>query len=190
MVTRSLILACAALVCAVCARADLQFTPKVVDYELDGMKFKQLAFSDGSNKEITYAPPTGWDYSGSATKLTLHPRKKLQAEGTISGVSLSQPATFDEATITKLTVEMLASAPPGSTDVKIVSQEKNPLFIDRKETFIVTISYACYGEKYQRSMMFLNRGNEQVRFQFVSRAADFEDLQRAFLGSQFTWQNL
>jgi hypothetical protein len=45
-------------------------------------------------------------------------------------------------------------------------------------------------ENYQRSMMFLNRGNEQVRFQFVSRAADFKDLQAAFQGSHFTWRNL
>jgi hypothetical protein len=38
--------------------------------------------------------------------------------------------------------------------------------------------------------MFLNRGNEQLRFQFVSRAADFKDLQVAFQASQLTWRNL
>jgi hypothetical protein len=71
-----------------------------------------------------------------------------------------------------------------------VSQEKNPLLIGRKETFLVIVSYTLYGDNYQRSMMFLNRGNEQVRFQFVSRAVDFKDLQAAFQGSHFTWRNL
>ena len=190
MGTRSLILTCVALACAASARADLQFVPKVVEYELDGMKFKQLAFSDGTNKEMTYMPPTGWEYSGSATKFTLYPSKRPQARGTIFKVSLSQPAAFDEETIKKLIQEALASVPQGSTNVIVVSQERNPLFVDGKETFLVTISYSFNSENYECSMMFLNRGNEQVRFQFVSRAADFKDLQRAFLGSQCTWQNL
>ncbi len=62
--------------------------------------------------------------------------------------------------------------------------------IGGKETFLVLVSYVSYGTQYERSMMFMNRGNEQIIFQFVSRASDFKDLQRAFLASQFTWQNL
>jgi hypothetical protein len=80
--------------------------------------------------------------------------------------------------------------PNGSTGVNMVSQEKNPVKIGGKETFLVIISYIFYGERYERSLMFMNRGAEQIRFQFVSRAVDFQDLQRAFLASQFTWQNL
>ena len=190
MGTRSLILTFVALACAASARADLQFVPKVVDYELEGMKFKQLAFSDGTSKQITYAPPAGWEYSGNATKFTLYPSKQPQAQGTIFKVSLSQPAVFGEETIKKLTEEALASVPQGSTNVTVVSQEKNPLFIGGKETFLVTISYNLNRGDYERSTMFLNRGNEQIRFQFLSPAADFKDLQRAFLGSQCTWQNL
>jgi hypothetical protein len=190
MGTRSLVLIGTILLLVASARGELQLTPKLSEYELDGIKCKQLVFSDGNGKDITYAPPTGWEYSGSAAKFTLHPPNKRQAEGTISKVSLSQPTTFDEETMKKLTEEALAAVPKGSTNVTILSREKNPLLIERKETFLVTISYTFYGENYQRSIMFLNRGNEQVRFQFVSRAGDFKDLQRAFLGSQFSWQNL
>jgi hypothetical protein len=190
MVARSLVLVCVVLVCAASAGADLQFTPKIIDYELDGMKFRKLAFSDGRNKEITYAPPAGWDYSGSSARFTLHPAKKAQAQGTISKITLNQPAVFDEETTKKLTEEVLTSVPEGSTNGAVISQEKNPLIIDGKETFIVTVSYTFYGENYERSMLFLNRGYEQIRFQLVSRAADFKDLQRAFLGSHCSWQNL
>ncbi len=182
--------AAAGLLLAASARADLQLTPRLVDYELDGVKFKQLVFSDGSGKDITYSPPTGWEYSGSATKLSLRPPKKPQAEATVTKVTLSRPGVFDDESIKKITDEALASVPSSSTNVTLVSQEKNPLMIEKKETFLVTIAYSFYGENYKRSIMFLNRSKEQLRFELVSREADFKDLQKAFLGSQFTWQNL
>jgi len=172
------------------ARADLQLIPKIAESWVDGAKIKFLAFSDGGGKDITYGPPAGWEYSGSATSFTLHPPGKPQAEGTIVRINLSQPAVFDDETMKKLTAEVLASVPGRSTNVTLVSQEKNPVLIERKETFLVIVAYTFYGENYQRSMMFLNRGNEQVRFQFVSRTADFKALQAAFRGSHFTWRNL
>ena len=98
---------------------------------------------------------------GSATKFTLRPPGKPQAEGVIERISLSEPAVFDEPTMKKLVAEVLASAPGGSTNVTFVSQEKNSFMIAQKETFLVTISYNFYGQNYQRSTMFLNRGNEQ-----------------------------
>ena len=79
-------------------RAELDLTPKPSQYEVDGVTFKQLAFSDGS-KTVTYTPPRGWDYSGSATQLILQPPNKGQAEGKITKVTLSQPASFDEASV-------------------------------------------------------------------------------------------
>ena len=171
------------------AQADLDLTPKLSHYELDGVQFKQLAFSDGS-KVVTYAPPRGWDYSGSATQLTLRAPGKSQAEATIKKVPLSQPARFDEGTVKKLVQEAIASAPAGSTDIQLVSQDKNPLMIERKETFLVTFSYNLYGAVYNRSILFLNRGTEQIQFQLSCRRADFRELQAAFLDSQHSWQNL
>jgi hypothetical protein len=187
---RSLVLVLAGAFLVVSAQAELQLTPKISRYEADGVKLELLAFSDGGGKEITYSPPRGWEYSGSPTKFTLRPPGKPQAEGTIARISLDQPALFDDPTMKKLAAEVLASVPGGSTNVTVVSQEKNALLIAQKETFLVIISYDFYGQNYQRSTMFLNRGNEQLRFQFVSRAADFKNLQMAFQASQLTWRNL
>ena len=187
---RSLTLVLGGAFFIVSVQAELQLTPRISPYEADGVKIELLAFSDGGGKEITYSPPRGWEYSGSPTKFTLRPPGKPQAEGAIVRISLNQPAVFDDETIKKLTAEVLASAPGGSTNVTLVSQEKNPFLIAQKETFLVIVSYNFYGQNYQRSTMFLNRGNEQLRFQFVSRAADFKNLQMAFQASQFTWRNL
>ena len=172
------------------AHADLQLSPKVCEAWMDGAKIKFLAFPDGNGKDVTYNPPTGWDYSGSSTRFTLRPPNTLKAVGTIARVSLNQPAVFDDETMKTLTAEVLASVPRGSRNIVLVSQEKNPLLIAGKETFLVIISYTFDGDDYQRSMMFLNRGKEQVRFQFVSRAVDFKPCQTAFQRSHFTWRNL
>jgi len=187
---RSLTLVLAGAFLTVSAGAELQLTPKISPYEADGVKIELLAFSDGSGKAITYSPPRGWEYSGSPTKFTLRPPGKPQAEGSIVRVSLAQPAVFDDPAMKTLAAEVLAAVPGGSTNVTLVSQEKDALLIAQKETFLVVISYDFYGQPYRRSAMFLNRGNEQVRFQFVSRAADFKTLQMAFQASQLTWRNL
>ena len=187
---RSLIHAVIAALLIASARADLQLTPSVVQYELDGVKLKQLAFSDGA-KQVTYQAPRGWEYSGSATQLTLRPpNKPPQAEATITRIPLPQPGSFDDESLKKLVTEAVASVPKGSENVTVVSQEKNPLLINRKETFLITLAYDFYGASYSRSILFLNRGNEQIRFQLTCPQADFKELQKAFLGSQYSWRNL
>ena len=186
---RALILIAASALILTPAMAELQLTPKTSAYELDGVKFKQLSFPSEKGKEVTYAPPAGWDYSGSATKLTLRPGKP-QAEATISKISVPKEAVFDEPGMKKLADEVVLWVPQGSTNVTLVSQEKNPLFINRRETFLVTISYSFFGANYKRSVLFLNREKEQVRFDIVSLEKDYADLQKSFLGSQYSWQNL
>ena len=186
---RSLIHAVIAASLIASARAELQLTPSVVQYELDGVKLKQLAFSDGA-KQVTYQAPRGWEYSGSATQLTLRPPNKPQAEATITRIPLPQPSSFDAESLKKLVTDAVASVPKGSENVTVLSQEKNPLLMNRKETFLITLAYDFYGATYSRSILFLNRGKEQIQFQLTCRQADFKELQKAFLDSQYSWRNL
>jgi hypothetical protein len=186
---RSLIHAVIAALLISSARAELQLTPSVVQYELDGVKLKQLAFSDGT-KQVTYQAPRGWEYSGSATQLTLRPANKPQAEATITRIPLAEPGSFDDESLKRLVTEAVASVPKDSENVTVVSQEKNPLLMNRKETFLITLAYDFYGATYSRSILFLNRGKEQIQFQLTCREADFKELQKAFLGSQYSWRNL
>ena len=169
--------------------AELRLTPRIDEYDLDGVKLHQLAFSDG-DKKVTYQSPQGWEYSGSATQLTLHPPNKTQAEATITRISLPEPGKFDEESLKKLVAQVTGTLPPGSEKIRVISQEKNPLMINRKETFLVILSYNLFGQAYNRSILFLNRDKEQIRFQLVCREADFKELHKAFLGSQYSWQNL
>jgi hypothetical protein len=171
------------------ARAELQLTPRVAEYKGDGATLKHLEFYD-SGKTVTYQSPHGWDYSGNSTQLTLRPPNKAQAEATITRVPLSKPGSFDEESLKKLVSDAVAQVPKGSENISVVSQEKNLVMIEHKETFLITLSYAFYGQKYGRSILFLNRDNEQIRCQLTCHEVDFKELHRVFLASQYTWQNL
>ena len=177
-----------AVIFASSAQAELSLAPKVGEYALDGVKFQRLVFSDG-DKVVTYQPPRGWEYSGNATTLSLRPPNKAQAEATVSRIALPKPGSFDEESLEKLVDEAIAQVPKGSENVVVISQEMS-LMIQGKATFLVTLSYTSYGQKYGRSILFLNRGNEQIRSQLTCREADFNALHQAFLASQYTWQHL
>lgn len=171
------------------AQAELLLTPKVLEYNGDGATLKQLAFFDG-NKIVTYRSPRGWKYSGNSTQLTLRPPGKTQTEATITRFPRPEALCFDDETLDRLVTEAIAQLPEGSERIFVISQVKNPLMIQGKETFLVIIDYTAFGERYKRSILFLNRESDQIRFQLTCRTADFDGLQRAFLHSQYTWQNL
>jgi hypothetical protein len=181
------ILAC--VLCAGIVRAELDLTPKLSHYDLDGRKFRKLVFAE-SGKEVTYVPPRDWDYSGNATRLILHPPQKAQAEASITRSALPGMTVLDEQATKMLISEALKSLPAESTNVTVTSQEKNPFLIAGKETFGVSMTYTLYGETYARSLLFLNRSNDQIRFQLISRAPDFKLLQAEFQRSLCSWQNL
>jgi hypothetical protein len=171
------------------AYADLDLAPRQQEYELEGVKLHQLVFTDGE-KNVTYSPPRNWECSGNRNRFVLHPATQSGAEGEITATKSASVENFDQATIKRLTDEVLASVPQGATNVGLVSQQLNPLLIDRKETFLVVISYDYYGQPYQRSVMFLNRKNEQIRFQLTCYRNVFRELQKAFESSHYSWQNL
>ncbi|MEP6808664.1 MAG: hypothetical protein ABI992_00340 [Chthoniobacterales bacterium] len=171
------------------AHAELLLTPSVLEYELDGVKLKQLAFEDGA-KTVTYQAPHGWTVQGGATRLTLRAPNKQQVDATITRIPAPHPEILNDEGMAKLLAQALADLPKGSVDAAVTSQEKNPLKIQGKGTFLVTLTYTLYAQQYCRSILFLNRAEDQIRSQLTCRAADFRELQQVFLASQYSWQNL
>jgi hypothetical protein len=171
------------------ARAELRFSFRLQETELDGVKLRQLVFSDGG-KLVTYGPPRGWQYFGEDDRLRLLPPAGQPGEAVVTRARLVQPQAFDEPTMKRLTDEVVASVPNGAKRVTVVSQQKNPLLIEQKETYLVIVSFELYGTPQGRSVLFLNRQGEQLQFQLTCPQAKFADLQKQFFGSQFSWQNL
>jgi hypothetical protein len=177
------------LLAAGSVRAELHFTFQLQETDLDGVKLRQLVFSDGG-KSIRYGPPRGWQYFGDEDRLRLLPPGGQSGEALVTRTKLVQPQVFDESTMRRLTEQVVTSAPNGAKLVTVVSQEKNALLIEGKETYLVVINFELYGTPQARSVMFLNRVGEQLQFQLTCPKAKFTELQKQFFGSQFTWQNL
>lgn len=175
--------------CSVPASANLQLNAKEGADECDGVKIPYLIFSDGQQR-VTYGPPRGWRYSEEGDRFVLQPPQNSSAEASIRVLPLPERQIFDDVTLKKLSQLALSSLPQGASRAIIVSEEKNPVIIEQKETYLVVVEYECYGLAYSRSLMFLNRKSEQVQFQLTATRTDFPKLQKAFLGSHFSWQNL
>jgi hypothetical protein len=175
------------LTCSASAKLDL--TPGEGEKELDGAKIHQLVFLDGGQR-ITYSPPRGWQYSGGGNRLGLRPGLVPDAEASIRVVDLVEPQVLDAATTKKLTAAAMAGLPGGAVNVALISEDKNPILIEQKETFLVVLHYDYYGVSYARSLLFVNRRNEQLQFQLTAPRKSFPQLQKEFFGSQFSWENL
>lgn len=181
--------ALALIVLASSASAHLQLTAREGEEDCDGVKIRHLVFTD-DHGQVTYAPPRGWQYSGGGDRFVLQPRQTANAEAVIRIVGLEQPQVFDEATTKHLRDAALASLPQGAIHAAIISEEKNPVMIEHKETYLVVLEYQAYGLAYSRSLMFLNRKGEQVQFQLTALRPNFPQLQKQFMASHFSWQNL
>ncbi len=176
-----------ALLCP--ARAEVDFTPIDSERTLEGLVFKQILFrQDG--REISYEQPRGWTVTGDAQALKLTPPGMSQAKARMEQAPLPEPQIPLAAATANLAAQVLASVPNESKNVTLVAEEINPLRINQKETYAVTVSYNFYGQDYGLSVLFANLDDTQLRFRVVARKADFEAVNRAFRASLFTlsWQ--
>lgn len=175
------------LLVAVSAKASIDFTPTLGERILDGIKFQQLIFHQDSHK-ITYEQPRGWKFAGDSQRIRFTPTDVTQAQAEIEQLPLQTPQNFDEATIKRLQEEARAAIPSNCLNVSIVSAEKNPLIVNRLETFEVVVSYQLSGVEFERSVLFLNLPDTQLRFRVTARKQDFEKIHKAFRGSIYSWQ--
>jgi hypothetical protein len=162
-----------------CAFAGIDFTPTAGERTFEGIKFPELYFRE-KDRKVSYEQPRGWKYSGDSSRIRFTPPDVAQAFGEISQTPLPAPQNFDEPTMKRLQDQVLASLPPDSRNVAILSTEKNPLVINARETFEVTVAYELYSERYHQSVLFMSLPDTQITFRFVARKPDFEKLHRTF----------
>src|SRR3954466_1857849 len=95
------------------SKAGIDFKGGTDERTLEGIKFKQLVFSDNGRK-VTYEQPRGWTYVVESARVRLMPPGVSQAQGEIDQMPLTAPIAFDDATTTKLQQQALAGLPSGN----------------------------------------------------------------------------
>lgn len=169
------------------AQASVDLTPIPGERVLAGIKFQQLIFQEKGRK-ITYEQPRGWKYSGGGASIKFSPPELANAEAEIDQTPLQAPQNFDEKTMKALEEQVLSSVPANSQNAALVGTEKNPVTVNRHETFEVVVAYQISGVEFQRSVLFLNLPDTQLRFRVTARKQDFEKIHKAFRGSIYSWQ--
>lgn len=172
------------------ARAQLDLTPKESFYEVEGIRCANVAFRNGPGK-VTYTPPGNWTLSGGGSKLALTPLDKAQAGATIEIVPTPVPLPEATEANVKAYSEMAATlVPQGASKIELVEALVCPMRISGKAMIEMTLAYSFYGQPFRMNVLIMPRGQEQLRFQFSSRTADFKTLQKDFRSSLFTMQGL
>lgn len=164
------------------------FTPTVPANDSPRMRrFPRLLFKDGA-RTVSYVRPAGWQYSGSKAGLRLEAGDPSHSIATIQEVARKTPPKFDEDTIKALQAALTAALPPGSTNVKIIRTETNPLQINGHETVEITVSYFALNLDRLESILFVNLPETQLQFALHALKADFPSTHELFRRSYFTWQ--
>jgi hypothetical protein len=173
--------------CAISARGAIDLTPSVSEYTAEGMTFRQLWFKDGKRR-VVYELPSQWSYRGAGgSSLQLAPQNSARADASIQVADLPKPQAFDEKLFAVLKEQSIRAAPPGVQDVTLLSEEINPIRLDRGDAYCVTITYRALGETFLRSTLYVILSDAQLTFRLTARKADFEPLQRAFRSSILSW---
>ena len=174
------------------AHAAVDLTPTPHEYVASGIKNRELLFADRTKdqqqRQVSYTPPAKWSWRYSATALIMIPPDVSQAEAAIEPTQVTTPREFDDAYVRELVEIAVQSLPPGSQNVTVVEQQKNPVLMGGNATFRVVVSYETYGHAFKKSMTFLNLPDCQLAFRLIARKDIFDGLDKEFRGSLFSWQ--
>lgn len=169
--------------------AAINFTPHPSTYELEGGRFPNVAFSDGQ-KTVFWTPPVGWEMNGSTSRVDLKPANTPQAAGSLSSIELAEPLPVDEQNTPKFVEAVVSGLPRESSKPEVLGITHNPLRICGHETVDITVRYTLDGQTYCKSVLFLVRGREQLRFELTARENDFAKLHDALQKSLYSMRGL
>lgn len=168
------------------ATAQIDLTPTANEYTAEGITFRQLSFKDGKRK-VVYEPPRQWSYRGGGASLQLTPPNANRADAVIQVTELSKPQDLDEKSIATLREEFIRSLPPGSNGITMTSEECNPVSLENGTSYSFTVRYQVIGEKFSRTVVFVNLPKMQLTFKLTGRETDFERMQKQFRSSILSW---
>ncbi len=170
--------------------ADLNLSPHEENFDLDGIRLTHLVFDNGTPTKATYQLPQKWSCAGSNDQLQILPEDKTQADIAITKIDPPNAIGFEEANRERLKQRAIASLPGDASQIQIESEQANPLQISGRDTYLVQLSYARFGERFKRYFLLVNLTRGQLLCQLTSRERDYDNVVKAFQQSLYSWQHL
>ncbi|MGI8436713.1 MAG: hypothetical protein ACR2NX_07395 [Chthoniobacterales bacterium] len=142
-----------------------------------------------NGQRITYRPPADVAWA-QPRSLQATPAGIPSASATIVEIPMAQPQVFDDVTVKLLRAEALTRLPPGHERAKIIAERRDPVRIQQRDSYGVTIEYVKAGQQFVTNVLFADLEDAQLRTRTVAYKRDFEKVHRAFRGSlcTLTWR--
>jgi hypothetical protein len=168
----------------------MDLTAERQEYVREGIIYEQITFKDGE-RSVTLQMPPRWKLRSSSARIDLLPPNGQFTSAAIEATSLESPLPpWDEDALKALTERALASVPPSSQNVELVTEEHNTVVLDgRIPSFEVVVSYQALGQNFKRSTVFINLPETELIARFTAPESEFDSLNGSFqraLGS-WTW---
>jgi hypothetical protein len=169
------------------ARAAIDFTPTLSRYYSEGAEYSSVSFKE-DRQTISMGVPRLWSCRGDASRLQFLPPDQNFAEGVVQAVPAKGAQPFDEATVKALEAQVMGTLPPGSQGATVISRTANPVILYQNLSYEFVVSYQTLGQLFQRSVIFVNCPDKQLVFRFSAPKPVFENLNKAFRRSIYSWQ--
>jgi hypothetical protein len=168
-------------------KAEIDFTPTLNRYYSEGAEYSSVSFKE-EKQTISMEVPRRWSCRGDASRLQFTPPEQSFAEGVVQAAPAKGAKPFDEPTLKALEKQVMDTLPPGSQGATVISRLENPVILYQNLSYEFVVSYQTLGQSFQRSVIFVNCPDKQLVFRFSAPKAVFENLNRAFRRSIYSWQ--
>jgi hypothetical protein len=168
------------------ARASIDLTPMLSEYEEDGFKYRLLTFKHGERK-IEYVPPASWVVRGAPDRLQLTPPASRHADVQIQAVPLQAPVPLDDARVAAFEQQVLRELPPGSHAPEVLERTPNAIALADHPTVGFLVAYQNLGQSFHRRVVFVHAPDVQFIFRVTAEKSELEKLYPVFRQSLTTW---
>ena len=177
--------------CATALRvAAVDLTPRYVDTYRDGVTFHRLFFADGDQKiGLSVDRETVVEAGGGGTVFRVPKFPDILFTLKHSPMSADQP--FAGISLDRYQEAARRILPPGAADVKLVTQEPDPITINRWHSYRFTYSFESAGIVRHLTVTFLNiTAEEQLLFIVSAKEQNFKEAAARSWQTIRSWQPL
>ncbi len=165
------------LLAAPLARGEIDWTPRFIVTQGEGVQIPRLYFADGEKK---YAAAIDAEASAEADRGGVRIAYARVPSGVFTIHPQEPPIAFpaDEKLLAEYRKLALACAPEKATDFKIVEETPDALPINRWQSLRFTFTYNLYGHRKQHCVTFLAfPDGKQARLETTALAREFGETQ-------------
>ncbi len=167
----------------------LDFTLSTKSVEEDGYPRQVSFFTYDARTSVIIRAPATWRITTTPDTLVMSSPVLPGAEVRLEKSLFAPAMPFQGEDLKRYRQAAQAQAPPGSTEVVVTGDKENPLPILDWTGHEFILEYAFYGQRFKRSVLFLNLDNvQQLRVTAVGAAADFDRVQQAAYKLMQSWQ--